>query len=102
VTLSAGNVTGKAFYNDGVADQNLSGVLVQATATGKEAQSTVTNSNGSYALQLEEGVTWTIKFYFVPRDGVPAFTNNAVAAASTVVASSTATNGVNGQFIPVP
>jgi hypothetical protein len=102
IELSAGNVIGEAYYMSGGDKIPLSGVLVQATASGKEAQTTVTKGNGTYALQLENGVNWTIKFFFVSRDGVPAFTINSISASGGAVTASSSQQTRDGQFQVAP
>jgi hypothetical protein len=59
----------------------------------------VTKADGTYALQLEEGVEWVIKFYFVPRDGL-SFTTNGVSADSAVTPTSSQQTR-NGEFVVV-
>jgi hypothetical protein len=69
--LSAGNVSGTVTYDDGDTPVAVAGAIVYAEAADHESVSTVTNANGGYSLQLEDGVDWTIKVFVVSRDGDP-------------------------------
>ena len=69
--LSAGNVSGTVAYDEGGSPTVVEGAIVYAEAAGRESVSTVTNANGGYSLQLEEGVTWTMKVFVVSRAGDP-------------------------------
>jgi hypothetical protein len=74
IDLSAGNVTGVASYSD---DTNqtvtLGGVLIVATSGNLEI-TTTTKANGSYGLELDPALTWTIEAFYVPKSDDPPFT----------------------------
>lgn len=71
LALSAGNVSGTVTYDDAGTPTAVAGAIVYAEAAGQESVSTVTNSNGGYSLQLEEGIAWTMKVFVVSRAGDP-------------------------------
>lgn len=78
IRLKAGNVIGKAFYQEGTDQIGIAGVLIQATAVGEDKQTTVTKADGTYSFDLKPGTDWTIKAFYVPADGVPLFTGNVI------------------------
>jgi hypothetical protein len=82
--LSAGNVVGEAFYMEGGVKKLLSGVLIQASADGRQTQTTTTKADGTYGLTLDEGVEWTIKAFYVAKENDPVFESYAPVAASAV------------------
>lgn len=72
IDLSAGNVLGRASYQAGEIQVNLSGVLIVAKS-GDLTVTTTSKADGTYALQLESGRTWTIEAFYVPKPEDPAF-----------------------------
>jgi hypothetical protein len=76
--LSIGNVNG--IVRGGAAA--LAGVIIRATASGRESQSTVTKADGTYALSLEAGISWTITAYYVRGAGVEMISNTAEGTAN--------------------
>lgn len=71
LVLSAGNISGTVSYDEGGTPVAIAGAIVYAEAAGQESVSTVTNANGSYSMQLEDGVAWSMKVFVVSRAGDP-------------------------------
>jgi hypothetical protein len=59
VKLSAGNVTGTISYNNGSTITTLAGALIKATS-GTETFTAVSAADGTYGLELDDTLTWTI------------------------------------------
>ena len=59
VKLSAGNVTGTISYNNGSTITALAGALIKATS-GAETFTAVSAADGTYGLELDDTLTWTI------------------------------------------
>jgi hypothetical protein len=63
INLSAGNVTGTIFFNNGSTTSALGGAIIQATTgagNDTETVTTVAGTDGSYGLDLDLSATWTI------------------------------------------
>lgn len=65
LTLSSGNVTGVVFGNGAA----IAGAIVAAVGPNGQKVTTVTNSSGHYKLQLDAGISWSIKVFAVSRPG---------------------------------
>ena len=89
VSLSAGNVVGRAYYLDANANEvNLGGAIVVATSGNLEV-TTTSKSDGTYALQLDDGLAWTIETFYVRKVDDPEFaTSGNKLTLEPVVASS--------------
>ena len=67
---------------------NLGGAIVVATSGNLEV-TTTSKSDGTYALQLDEGLTWAIETFYVPKVDDPTFaTSTNKLTLSSVTASS--------------
>ena len=89
VSLSAGNVVGRAYYvASDSSEVNLGGAIVVATSGNLEV-TTTSKSDGTYALQLDEGLTWAIETFYVTKVDDPTFaTSTNKLTLSSVAASS--------------
>jgi hypothetical protein len=95
IKLSGGNVTGEAYYMTGENNetkQSLGGALVVATL-GSQRVTTTTKSDGTYALQLDNG-TWAIEVFYVPKPGDAPLESNKLSLSVTATNDTQALNAV--------
>ena len=99
LSLSAGNVVGEAYYlNDSSEKVFLSGAIIVAS-NGTDEVTTTTKADGSYAFQLDVGVTWTIEAFYVPKSDDPAFATSTNAVAMGTVTPSDTEQPLDAVFI---